>query len=138
MLYGLLCRRQLGSTSPAQIYKPQQRFVLFLSQLLQRTIAGLLHYPLGDGLLQFSRNLGITESLHQARQRAHQVIHEVLNPAFPTADVPQQAWTHHSPTKSRPPTHGVICIGNTQNTLFNQIHNLSIQSSLQSVSDMSE
>src|SRR6202030_3659634 len=65
-LDGLLCRCQLWSTSPAPTYKPPQRFVLFLGELLQRTFTGFLHYSLGDGLLQFGRNLGIPEGLHQA------------------------------------------------------------------------
>ena len=60
----------------------------------------------------------------------------MLDPARSTANMPLQARTHHSPTQPRPIAHRIIGLGNTQDTLLNQIQDLAIESRLKPVCNM--
>ena len=61
----------------------------------------------------------------------------MFNPAGAAAQVPLKAGSHHSPTKPRPIAHRIVCVGDAQHTLLDQVHDLPVQRSLKPIGDMS-
>ncbi len=119
-----------------QTNKPDQQLVFFLSELVHGTISSLPQDSVDDRLLEFRRDVWSAEDLNHAGQWVHKVFHEMLNPAWATAEVPLQTGSHDSPTKSRPIAHGNIRVGDAQHTLLNQIHDLFVERRLESVPNM--
>jgi hypothetical protein len=64
------------------------------------------------------------------------VFHEMLDPACATAEVPLQAGAHDAPAQSRPPAHGIVGVGDTQHALLNEVHDLAVESRLESIPDV--
>jgi len=60
----------------------------------------------------------------------------LLNPARPSANVPLKARPHHAPTQPRAVAHRDVGVGRADNSLFNEIENLSVHRRLQPVGDM--
>src|SRR5205823_11210560 len=64
------------------------------------------------------------------------MIHEMFNTASASAEMPLQARAHHSPTRSRAITNRNVRVFNAQHVVLNQIHDLLVKRSLQSVTDV--
>src|SRR5215813_1499948 len=127
---------RLYSVLRAKLKKSEQYLVLFLSKLVHRAICGLLQNSVDDCLLEFISDFGGAEDFNHRGQRVHQVFHEMFNTARAATEVPLQAGAHHSPPQSRPITHGVVRIRDTQHSLLNEIHDLFIEGRLESVCDV--
>src|SRR5713226_2437044 len=75
----------------AKRQEAQHHVVLFVGQLLDRQAARQLHHAIDDGLLEYGRDVGHLQTFHQALKPRHQVLHEVLDAARPSAQMPLQA-----------------------------------------------
>src|ERR1700730_5901397 len=64
------------------------------------------------------------------------MFHEMLDSSWATTKMPLQAGTHYAPTQSWSITHRIISITGTQHALLDQIHDLFIESSLETISHM--
>src|SRR5215475_3463396 len=127
---------RLYSVLRAKLKKSEQYLVLLLSKLVYRAICGLLQHSVDDRLLEFISDFRGAEDFNHGGQRVHQVFHEVFDPASATTQAPLQAWAHHSPPQSRPITHGIVRVRDTQHPLLNEIHDLFIEGRLESVRDV--
>src|SRR5262245_60163913 len=114
--------RAIGS----QLKKSDDHFVFVLSELLDGAPARFARDAIDDGLLELWSDFGIPQAFHHARQRVHQMFHEVLDPAGASAQVPLQALPHHPPAQSRSIAHGVIDLLDAQHALLDEIQHLSI------------
>src|SRR5438874_10911067 len=64
------------------------------------------------------------------------MIHEIVDAAGATAEMPLQTWPHHSPAWSRSITNSNVRILDAQHVVLNQIHDLLVKRRLQPVSDV--
>src|SRR5215510_6829455 len=65
------------------------------------------------------------------------MLHEMVDSALATTQVPLQALAHHAPAKPGPIADGGISILHAQDALLDQIEHLAVECGLQSVGHMS-
>src|ERR1700751_1911509 len=112
---------------------PQHR-VAFPFEFCDRTAICLLGDTFDDGLLHLWTELRDRPEVFPPRgQRPGELVHEMLNSAWTTAQMEQEIWTHQAPTQSRSPTHGRVRVSDIQHTLLDEIHDFTIQGSLKPV-----
>ena len=66
------------------------------------------------------------------------MLHEVLNPALPTAQVKQKIGPHDSPPQSWSPTYRRIRVSNIDYALLDEVHNFTIEGGLQAIRDVAD
>ncbi len=98
----IMSNEMLKSNPHTVAEKRCQDAVLFLGKLFDRTITRHAHHSVRDSLLQLRCNVRVAKSLHHAFEGAHEVLHEVVNTAGPTAEVPLQTRSHHAPSRPGP------------------------------------
>src|SRR5271156_1929748 len=114
-------------TVRSQLEKSDYHFVLFLGELVNGASCGFAHHTVSDGLLEFRSYSGVSESLHHCCKRVHELLHEVLDAACSTAQMPLQALAHHTPAKSGSVTDSGVGFLDAQHVLFDQIEHFSVQ-----------
>src|SRR4051794_17891661 len=50
----------------------------------------------------------------------------------------EQIRSHHTPAQAWPPAHGGICVGHVEHALTDEVDDLAIQRSLQTIGDMAD
>jgi len=123
----------LNFVPSAQTKEAQQHLVFFPRELLYRTICGFLQDSSGDLSFEVRRHFRVPKGFEHRSQRVHEMLHEMLDPACATTNVPLQTGAHDAPTKSRSPAHGIIRVRHTQYILFNEISDLAIKSRLKPI-----
>src|SRR6202044_2573998 len=109
----------------------------FLFEFCDRAAIRFLQYAVNDGLLHLGTELSdCAEIFPPCRQRPRELLHEMLDPACTTAQMEQEIWTHQAPTQSRSPAHGRVRVSDIQNTLFDEVHDFTVESRLKPVRDM--
>jgi hypothetical protein len=117
----------------------QQHRVAFLFQFFYGAATGLLEDAIDDCLLDLGGKFGDRpEVFPLGRDRAGEVIREMLNAALTTSEVKQQIGSHYAPTQSRSQAHSSIGISDIQHTLLDEVHDLPIQRALDTVRDMAD
>src|SRR5262249_41001523 len=115
----------------------EQHAVAFLFQFFYGAATGLLEDSIDDRLPDLRGKLGDrAEIFPPGRDRAGEVIHEMLNAALTATKVKQQIGSHYAPAQSRPPANRSIGISDIQHTLLYQVYDLAIQRALNTVRDM--
>src|ERR1700730_17010484 len=109
------------------------------SSSMERLPTGLLEDAIDDCLLDLGGKFGDRpEVFPPGRDRAGEVIHEMLNAALNTTEVKQQIGSHYAPTQSRSQAHSSIGISDIQHTLLDEVYDLPIQRALDTVRDMAD
>src|SRR5215469_8921437 len=120
----------------AQIDELNQQLVLFVGNLLDRTIARLLQDTIDVCLLELRRDLGIAESLEYRLQSGEHALHEMFDTARSAANVVLQVRAHDSPPQPWTPAHGIVGLRGTDHALLDEIQNLLVERQLQTVRDV--
>ncbi len=117
----------------------QQHGVPFVLEFFNRARAGLLQYSVDDRLLDLGTEVGdFPQVLPPSGDWAGEVLHEMLDSAGPATEMKQKIGPHYSPTQPRSPAHGGVRISDVQYTLLDEIHDLAIQSGLESIRDVAD
>src|SRR3954447_1026689 len=117
----------------AQSKELEQNLVFVLCELLHGPRSGLLQDAFGDRLLEIGRDGWIPEGVQQRGQPGEHAFKEMLDPARPAGEVKLQIGTHDAPAESRPPTHGIVRVADTQHALLDEIQDLFVESHLEPV-----
>src|SRR5580692_7699065 len=117
----------------------QQHTVTLPFELCDRAAVGLLGHTFDDGLLHFGTELRYrAEIFPPGGQWPCELLHEMLDSAWTTAQMEQQIWTHQAPTQSRSPAHGRVRVSDVQYTLLDEVDDFTVKSSLKPVCDMAD
>src|SRR5262249_34957200 len=115
----------------------QQHGITFVLEFFDRALTCLLQHAVDDRLLDLGGEVSDCPKIFPPRGECRpEVLQEMLNSPCAAAQMKQKIGAHHSPTQTRSPAHGDVGISNVQHTLLNEVHDLAIQSSLQTVRDM--
>src|ERR1700757_631281 len=91
-------------------------------QFFYRATARLIQDAVDDCLLDLVGKFGDRpEIFPPGRDRAGEVIHEMLNAALTATKVKQQVGSHYAPTQSRSPAYRSIGISHIEHALLDQV-----------------
>src|SRR5271168_1617296 len=103
-------------------------------EFLDRAAIGLLGHTFDDDFLHLWAELRDCPEVFPPRGHwPGELLHEMLDSAWTTAQVEQQIWTHQAPTQPRPPAHGHVRIGDIQYALLDEVDDFTVERRLKAI-----
>src|SRR5882672_3973529 len=111
----------------AQLDQAEQNFVALRLKLLDGARSGLGMDAVDQYLFHFRRQHRGAESLPPGRHRAGELLEEVLDAAWTTAEMVEHQAAHNAPAQARPPGESRVDIGGAHHALSDKVINFATE-----------
>src|SRR5215469_1124089 len=132
----LSCDLRDRRTLLAQFDEAEENLVPLRLQLLDGARSDLGMDAVDEFLLHFRRQHRRAEGLPPSGHRTSELLEEVLDAAGAATEVVEHHVAHDAPAQAGTPAQGGVDVSGADDTLGNQVINLTSQGSLQAVSDV--